>query len=183
MYGLLLRTRQLDSIASVQLGQGLEVLWVTPEHGTDVAYHRFDHASSALYVQITRETWLDNSFLIPFENVGFLALHDLITRIESLATHQLNFRAHEADKLSVQVQNLQAERDALIECAHEADKLSVQVQNLQAERDALIECAHEADKLIVQVQNLQAERDALIECAQRTTNKSNEALLRKLRKP
>ena len=193
MYGLLLRTRQLDSIASVQLGQGPEVLWVTPEHGTDVAYHLFDHASSALYVQITSETWLDNSFLIPFRKVGFLALHDLFTRIESLAAVQqallrnelakslkesdtvkrmmqnlqaerdaLIERTHEADRLGVQVQNLQAERDALIERTHEADRLGVQVQNLQAERDALIERTHEADRLGVQVQNLQAERDALI---------------------
>ena len=63
----------------------------------------------------------------------------------------------------MQVQNLQAERDALIERTHEADRLGVQVQNLQAERDALIGRAHEADRLGVQVQNLQAECNSLFD--------------------
>ncbi len=63
--------------------------------------------------------------------------------------------------MAVQVQNLSAERDALLQRALEADRLAVRVQNLHAERDVYSQRAATVDQLSVQLQNLDAERDAL----------------------
>ena len=168
VYGVLLQTESQDSIASVQLGTGPEVSWLSPEDGKNVSYHHFGDGQTGLFVQITDETWLDESLLAPATNAPLPSISDLLVHIEMLSADQraisrreLQSRAEEADRLAVVVQNLEAERDALQKRAQDADQLAVTVQNLEAERNALRSRAEEADRLAVVVQNLEAERDAL----------------------
>ena len=173
VYGVLLQTESQDSIASVQLGTGPEVFWLSPENGKDVGYYHFGDEKTDLFVQITDETWLDESLLAPIANSPLALISDLLVHIEMLSADQraisqreLQSRAEEADRLAVVVQNLEAERDALQKRAQDADQLAVTVQNLEAERNALRSRAEEADRLAVVVQNLEAERDALQKRAQ-----------------
>jgi hypothetical protein len=64
----------------------------------------------------------------------------------------------------VAVQNLQAERQALLLRAREADQLAVDVQNLQADNAALVQRLRDADSL---AQQLDAMRMACDEASQR----------------
>ena len=168
VYGVLLQTESQDSIASVQLGIGPEVFWLSPENGKDVSYHHFSDEQTSLFVQITDETWLDASLLAPVANPPPSLISDLLVHVEMLSADQraisrreLQSRAEEADRLAVVLQNLEAERDALQNRVQDADQLAVTVQNLEAERAVLQSRAEEADRLAVVLQNLEAERDAV----------------------
>lgn len=191
-YGILLRTGDVDLIDEVSLGLGPIVTWFAPHSPAAVGYHVHARGEYPVYVQIAGETWLDDSFLdtpdSSSEVVGnFLCrideladLHagELRTNLEhgqreiealrsSLAEARdgrdaFAERANVADRLAVDLQNLQAERDVLRGRVRDADRLAVDVQNLSAERDALLVRAREADKLAVNVQNLLVERDSLL---------------------
>ena len=173
VYGVLLQTEFQDSIASVQLGTGPVVFWLSPENSTDVGYHHFGDEQTDLFVQITDEIWLEKSLLAPVAPPDSLFFSRLFVHIETLSADQqailrqdLQNRVQEADRLAVALQNLEAERDALQKRAQDADQLAVTVQNLEAERAVLQSRAEEADRLAVALQNLEAERDGLQKRAQ-----------------
>ena len=170
VYGVLLRIDSLDDIASVRLGIGPKISWFSPEKGKDVSYHRFGREKSDLYVQITDETWLDDSLLAPARHLPDLLPGDLIARTEEVSAAQQAFLRQEltairqkSDATLVTLQNLEAERDVLQSRARDAEQLAVVVQNLEAERDVLQSRAREAEQLAVIVQNLEAERDVIVQ--------------------
>jgi SAM-dependent methyltransferase len=169
-WGVLLRTGDADSIAFIQLGTGMPTIWLVPDSAASFSYYRHETANPALFIQVTDEVWFDDSLMLPSDAVDKPALDDLFDRMENLTTLRsillrdvIVQHTQEADAKTVRVQNLEAERAALLDRVADAERLSVDVQNLRAERDALLMRAREADALTVRVQNLEAERAALLD--------------------
>ncbi|QLC73631.1 methyltransferase domain-containing protein [Pseudomonas sp. LPB0260] len=197
-YGVLGSCSSAEPFASLQLGQGPSVLWAVAADSGKCRYLHLNGEENPLFVQVSQPLWFDPQTLSPrspaaraapwqvlyslqdcFERA--LQASNAVSSIEAQITEQNQLRVHiqnlsaerdallqraiEADQLAVQLQNLSAERDALLQRAIEADQLAVRVQNLSADRDVLLQRAIEADQLAVRVQNLSAERDVLLQRA------------------
>ncbi|WP_192982317.1 methyltransferase domain-containing protein [Pseudomonas sp. EggHat1] len=199
-YGILASCSADEPFASIRLGQGPAFQRLQVPASQEAAYMELQHSASPLFIQVSQPLWFDSASLECDDQslrpepervlrgiqeslermLPHLASHGsdspprLVQEVNQLQVHIQNLngereglleRAREADRLAVDKQNLVGERDALLERAREADQLAVERQNLVAERDALLERAREADQLAVERQNLVAERDALLERA------------------
>lgn len=67
-YGILLRTKDLHSIYSVQLDKGHLATWVSCPKNLDHTYYKFGDSKPEVYVHITHKIWLDDSLLLPPNN-------------------------------------------------------------------------------------------------------------------
>jgi len=192
-YGILASCATDQPFATLQLGQSPSVLWAVGGSAA-CSYLPLNVDANPLFVQVTQQLWFDPETLAqppavieptPGQVLNGLqacfegALHrdsaymlseaqaaemnQLREHIQDLSAERdaLLSSATDANRLAVQLQNLGAERDALQQQAADAERVAVQLQNLSAERDALQQRALEADQLLVQLQNLSAERDAL----------------------
>jgi hypothetical protein len=161
-YGVLVRLPSSAAVVGLSLSGGPVGICLEPHTSPGASYHRLSIGSCPIYIQVNARQWLDTDSLDA--QISYRSEHewqDLFSEIGHVAEIERKTLQHEADALAVQVQNLSAEREDLIERAREADALAVQVQNLSAEREDLIERAREADALTVEVQNLRDERDEL----------------------
>lgn len=128
-FGLLVYTEDLNSIESIKLGNGPEVCWLTHDKSKDVSYYNLNYKEQEIYVQVTsNDVWIDESLLEPVEFNQKLDIKDLFKR---LCTLGVGFKSY-LDRLIVNIQNLEAERNALNLRAKEADRLAVELQNLKA---------------------------------------------------
>ncbi|MDH1560797.1 methyltransferase domain-containing protein [Pseudomonas chengduensis] len=196
-YGILASCSADEPFASIRLGQGPAFQRLQVPASQEAAYVKLQHSAGPLFIQVSQPLWFDPASLECDDQsqrpepervlrgmqgslermLPHLASHGgdsssrLMQEVNQLQVHIQNLneereglleRAREADRLAVDKQNLVAERDALLERAREADQLAVEKQNLLAERDVLLERAGEANRLAVEIQNLSAERAALL---------------------
>ncbi|WP_404941856.1 methyltransferase domain-containing protein [Pseudomonas danubii] len=168
-YGVLASCSVQEPFASIRLGQGPGVIWAQAPDGEEYAYFQSEDSGRPLFVQITKPTWLDLEALKqaqpavkppPAQVLSHIQQH--IDRALERGNQNRADTTAEMNQLLVQIQNLTAERDALMLLTQEADLVAVKNQNLTAERDALLIRAQEADLLAIQNQNLSAEHEALL---------------------
>lgn len=173
IYGLIVEANTASAIASLKLGDGPAMTWVSPKADDAFAYHTIDSGKSPLHIQTRDLHWLDESAFPVETPVEYPTAAELFDRMKDaddahsraaglLAADRATVRAaaERSEQQAIALQNVSAERDALSERLTDAHKLAVAVQNLSAERDALLKRAAEADRLAVDVQNLHAERGA-----------------------
>lgn len=174
-YGILLRAPQNAPIASIRLGNGPAVHWLSSP-SQSVAYHRTEHDGIPVYLQVRGREWFDETMLPAEHPIHYPDPSSLLKLWEirgNTATQQTDIPNPAAGALTLQSQTtalealttetkkLRVENEALLGRAREADRLAVDVQNISAENEALRTRAHEADRLAVDVQNISAENEAL----------------------
>ncbi|WP_313047851.1 methyltransferase domain-containing protein [Pseudomonas soli] len=169
-YGILASFDAKQPFASIRLGTGPTVYRSHGNLDASCRYLALNHPRGALYVQCSQPLWFDPASLETRAPVPEPTVPQVLAEMERRLEHALAVEAGEQSKgnlsrelneLRVQVQNLSAERDGLLDQARELQRIAVDIQNLRAERDALLERAHEADRLAVDLQNITAERDHL----------------------
>lgn len=169
-YGILASFAAEQPFASIGLGAGPTVYRSYDNLDASSRYLALNHPRGALYVQCSQPLWFDPGCLEAVAPVPEPTVPQVLAEMEQRLEQALAVQAGEQSKsnlsrelneLRVQVQNLSAERDGLLDQARELQRIAVDVQNLSAERDALLERAHEADRLAVDLQNITAERDHL----------------------
>lgn len=91
-------------------------------------------------------------------------VNSLQVKIQNLTAESSAYQqqAQLAEERAVELQNMTAERDALLLRAVEADQSAVKIQNLEAERTSMQRQNQLTENKLVQLQNMTAERDALL---------------------
>ena len=164
-YGLLLRLPERHGFASACFGGKQERRFLMEASGRRSQYFSLcADTPCPIYVHVRWPMSIVPRSLTRWKRTSSADWRSLFEGIETLEKERNQETRNVKDKLdefSVHLQNLRAERDALLERAKEADARAVEVQNLRAERDALLERAKEADAHVVEVQNLMVERETL----------------------
>jgi SAM-dependent methyltransferase len=189
-YGIIVTCDENAAPGRLTLGDSPTILRAAPTGTGTTQYHPLNSANGCIWVQINKDIWIDESALAPPLLLEPDALQILNATQQTAQTWHLQAQLQSAvelqsirsthELLAVQVQNLEAERDALLLRAQEADRLAVQVQNLTAEVASLSEqrttvlpgspedtgLRDQIDCLSIQAQNLSTENDLLREALQ-----------------
>ncbi|MCO8162105.1 methyltransferase domain-containing protein [Pseudomonas sp. 21LCFQ010] len=180
-YGVLASCPMHEPFAWLQLGQAPVVLWAEAAEDQACRYLQLAAEAGPVFVQVAQPLWFDPQTLDQRPPTSGPSPNDVLAglqaRFERLVAGALpSPYATELNVLRVQVQNLTAERDALLKRAAQADRLLVIEQNLTAEREALHVALQDAQHQVGQALHEKQQLDNQLRADQLRLEALNSAL-------
>lgn len=175
-YGVLISAPFDVQLSSVQLGRGPPVEWLQPIGNQGSTYHVVPFGPQQVHVQVCSTLWIDPDLGQLDSGVSTTPhFSELLERMElrakewrqaygqiSAVQEDLRTQCAINEQQAIALQNIIADRDALLGRTVELSKQVVLLQNLQAEHAVLLQRLAAAEQLEVVHQNLVAEREILL---------------------